>query len=196
MVNAMAKERKGKSKKKRVANHVWQDAFISEFSKCGVVGRACESSGVGIKAVWERRKTSAEFSSRYEEAKKKAGDVLKEEARRRAVDGLLRKKFGKGGEPIIDPETGKQYCEREYSDTLLIFLLKGAFPEEFRENVRQQVEVTGHNGGPIQLKAMTDDDIRSRAEAILAASRLEGKLLAGVSEAPAAGEILSRNGHG
>jgi hypothetical protein len=36
---------------------------------------------------------------------------------------------------------------QEYSDTLLIFLLKGARPQKYRDNVRQ--EVTGSNGTPL-----------------------------------------------
>jgi hypothetical protein len=36
---------------------------------------------------------------------------------------------------------------REYSDTLLIFLLKGARPQKYRDNVRQ--EVSGPNGAPL-----------------------------------------------
>jgi hypothetical protein len=38
---------------------------------------------------------------------------------------------------------------REYSDTLLIFLLKGHRPERFKD--RRETQVTGKNGGPISL---------------------------------------------
>ncbi len=37
---------------------------------------------------------------------------------------------------------------RRYSDTLLIFLLKGHRPERFHEQVRH----TGEQGGPIEVK--------------------------------------------
>ena len=44
---------------------------------------------------------------------------------------------------VMNPETGEteHYAEREYSDLLTIFLLKGAMPEKYRE--RRGVEVSG-----------------------------------------------------
>ena len=42
---------------------------------------------------------------------------------------------------------GKREVIREYSDTLLIFLLKGARPQKYRDNIRQ--EVTGANEAPL-----------------------------------------------
>ncbi|HEX6937920.1 MAG TPA: hypothetical protein VF158_00810, partial [Longimicrobiales bacterium] len=73
-----------------------------------------------------------------------AADHLEAEARRRALEGVERKQFTQRGDPIIDPATGKHYVERAYSDTLLIFLLKGARPERYRD--RQQLEHVGKNG--------------------------------------------------
>ena len=74
---------------------------------------------------------------------------MEEEARRRAVEGVAKLKFHQGqlihipvvdadGQPVL-AENGepkqKPYVEHEYSDTLLIFLLKGARPKKFRENM-------------------------------------------------------------
>ena len=42
----------------------------------------------------------------------------------------------------VHPETGEQYAECDYSDTLLIFLLKGNRPEKYRERLNVQ-----HEGG-------------------------------------------------
>ncbi len=39
--------------------------------------------------------------------------------------------------------------EKEPSDTLLIFLLKGAMPHKYKERVAQ--EVSGSGGGPVQV---------------------------------------------
>ena len=66
-------------------------------------------------------------------------DRLVKEAYRRAVEGLERKKLTKGGEPIIDPATGQQYVEREYSDALLMFLLKGALSKTYREHISAEL---------------------------------------------------------
>ena len=66
-----------------------------------------------------------------------ATEVLEAEARRRAVTGVRRLKFDKG-QAIIDPETGEPYVELDYSDVLLIFLLKARAPEKYRENQNGQ----------------------------------------------------------
>lgn len=50
---------------------------------------------------------------------------------------------------------------RKYSDTLTIFLLKGAKPEKYRENSR--VELSGH----LALGDMTDDDIKAELAALM-----------------------------
>ncbi len=89
------------------------------------------------------------YPERFEQAKRVAADKLEGEARRRAVDGVYRLKYF-NGEPVMDPRTGKHYIEHDYSDTLLIFLLKGALPEKYAD--RRQV--SGPEGGPVSLAAI------------------------------------------
>ncbi len=60
--------------------------------------------------------------------------MLEAEARRRAVEGVRKPVYCRG--EIVG-------TVKEYSDTLLIFLMKGARPEKYRDNVR--VERTGPN---------------------------------------------------
>ena len=74
------------------------------------------------------------YAVAFAQAEEKAADALEAEARRRAINGVLRYKFDKG-RPITNPETGEPYYELEYSDTLLIFLLKGARPGRYRERI-------------------------------------------------------------
>jgi hypothetical protein len=59
----------------------------------------------------------------------------------------VRYKFLKNGKPIVHPVTHEPYYELEYSDTLLIFLLKGIRPEKYRE----RFEHSGPEGGPIEF---------------------------------------------
>lgn len=61
--------------------------------------------------------------------------MLEREAFRRAHTGTL-KPIYQGGEKVGSV--------REYSDTLMIFLLKGARPQKYREN--HKVEVSGTVG--------------------------------------------------
>lgn len=96
--------------------------------------------GIGRTTAYDWRADDEDFAKAWDEALEDALDKLELEARRRAHDGLIKKKFTPKGRPVIDPATGEQYYEREYSDTLLIFLLKGGRPEKYRERYEQKIE--------------------------------------------------------
>ena len=80
----------------------------------------------------------AHFDAAFEDAMEEAADLLESEARRRAHDGVEEPVFGSLGGNQGSGEVGRI---RKYSDTLLIFLLKGARPDKYRE--RQEHQVTG-----------------------------------------------------
>lgn len=139
----------------------WEKAFLTAFRETGIVTRACISAKVGRRTVYHHKERCGEFAELWEEAYQDAMDRLEDEARRRAVDGLVRMKFKRNGDPIrhpflcecghrkgehflegsrcrgadcgCDSFLGAPYFEHEYSDTLLIFLLKGGRPEKFRD---------------------------------------------------------------
>lgn len=113
--------------------HLKKRAFLSAYSECGNVVRAAEAAGVHRSSHHHWAKADEAYAQAFAEAERQAGVLLEAEARRRAAEGLIRKKFLRTGAPVIDPATGEQYVEHEYSDTLLIFLLKGALPEKYRE---------------------------------------------------------------
>ncbi len=77
------------------------------------------------------------FKQLHEEAKDEAFDALEGEAHRRAVVGVLKPVY-QGGQRVG--------AIREYSDTLLIILLKAGRPEKFRD----RFEHVGRGGGPIE----------------------------------------------
>ncbi len=99
---------------------------------------AAQKAQCGRTMHYEWLKKDPDYPALYADAMEQAADRLEQEALRRAVVGLRRLKFGKDGVPLVDPETGQPYVEYEYSDTLLIFLLKGARPEKFRERYEHQ----------------------------------------------------------
>lgn len=121
-----------------------EEKFLETLRLSGNVSAACKAISLRRATAYEWREQSKDFAALWDEAVETGYDLLEQEARRRAHDGLVKKKFHKNGTPLIDPETGKQYYEREYSDTLLIFLLKGGRPEKYRE--RTQTELTGPGG--------------------------------------------------
>lgn len=110
-----------------------KSAFLELFSKTGHVKQTCEALDVSLSqpARWRRR--DPEFAEAYEEAKQIAAQNLEDEAYRRAVEGVDEPVFFKGDE-----------CGtvKKYSDSLLTTLLKGNFPEKYRERYEHTV------GGP------------------------------------------------
>jgi hypothetical protein len=72
----------------------------------------------------------------------------------------------------LEPKTGRRSRD-DYSDTLLIFMLKGRRPEKFRDNAR--VEMTGEDGGRMSLEAMVISSMSSRdAQVAAKAETAEG----------------------
>lgn len=136
------KRRRAKPTPKRLAQ------FLDELSRNGNVTISAELCNLERTRLYELRQQDPTFAVAWQDALDMAAEHLEAEARRRAVEGVLQKKFTTKGDPVIDPETGEQYLERAYSDTLLIFLLKGANPEKYRE--RSSTELTGPGGGPLQ----------------------------------------------
>lgn len=105
----------------------WQDAFIDALSKTGNVSKSAKSARISRKTAYELKNESPEFNERWNEAMETAVDTLELEAWRRAARGTRKPTGWYQGIP-------GGYVQ-EYSDTLLIFLLKAHRPEKFRENI-------------------------------------------------------------
>lgn len=114
-----------------------KEKFLAGFGQIATVTGACEHAGIGRQTHYNWLEDDADYAAAFGHAKEEANDRLEGEARRRAVAGTEEPVFYQG------EEISKI---RRYSDTLLIFLLKGAKPETYRE----RHEVTGAGGGPIQ----------------------------------------------
>ena len=115
---------------------------------------SAEIAGIERKShLWLEK--DPEYVEAFQSAREQAGDRLEQEARRRAIEGVTEPVWYRGQ---IVGEVQK------YSDTLLIFLLKGAKPEKYAER-KWYVEQTGPGGGPIQVdaslsrvQALTEDE--------------------------------------
>lgn len=102
----------------------WEEPFITALASYGVVVHACKKAKIDRKTVYRHRAADPVFAARWDEALKMAVETLEAEAIRRARDGYLKPVYQKG------ELVGKV---RDYSDTLLIFLLKGLKPHVYRD---------------------------------------------------------------
>lgn len=129
--------------KRNKTEQLKREAFLAAFSECGNVSVACKASKVGRTTVYQWLKEPA-FIESFHEMEGRAVKVLEDEAVRRAVNGVSRPVLYQGKPVKIN---GKNLIEYEYSDTLLIFLLKGLRPGRYRD----QVQHVGEGGGPIEI---------------------------------------------
>lgn len=128
---------------------VWHGAFIAALRETGVVRTACEAVGISRTSAYNVRNADAEFAAKWDEAIQDAADLLEVEALRRARHGVKKPVIYKGqlcgmwvdegGNVVAEQTPGSTLVPlsvTEYSDTLLIFLLKGIRPEKYRENLQ------------------------------------------------------------
>lgn len=114
---------------------VKQRRFLAAYRETATITGAARASGVDHKSHYRWRRECPAYAAAFDQTRHEAADVLEEEARRRAVEGVRAVRFGRDGEPLIDPETGEPYVEVRYSDRLLMVLLKANCPEKFGARV-------------------------------------------------------------
>ena len=102
--------------------------FLEALALNGNITHSARVAGVCRQTIVYERKNHLDFDRQVKEAQEEASDELEREAWRRAVEG------------VENPKTiaGERELVREYSDTLLIFLLKGTKPEKYRGTLRPQ----------------------------------------------------------
>ena len=102
-----------------------QAAFLAALGSSANVRHACRVVGLGPTTVYKYRGRDPAFAQRWDEAMELAMDtVLEPEAIRRAVEGWEMGVYYQGQ---------KVGVETQYSDTLLIFLLKGWRPDKYKD---------------------------------------------------------------
>jgi hypothetical protein len=110
-------------------------AFLAALAATCNVTRACEAISIARVTAYEWRDNDEQFAAAWVKAREIGAEALEDEATRRAFEGTDKPVFHMGR------ECG---AVREYSDTLAIFLLKGAKPEKYRE--RAQVDLSNTDG--------------------------------------------------
>ena len=135
-----------------LVDSIKKGAFLAAYAEAGNIARAAIAAGC-TRAAHYKWLDEADYRKQFDDAQEEAADRLEEEARRRAVEGVRRLKFH-SGEAVLDPETGKPYVEHEYSDALLIFLLKGLRPEKFAQRIKTDVAAAPEEFDPAKLQLL------------------------------------------
>jgi hypothetical protein len=119
----------GVTLRKRTAQKV---AFLESFVTVGTITHAAASAGVERQRHYEWLEADPDYTVAFEAAQDAAAEVLVREARRRAVEGVDEAIVYQG--KIQQDATGQPASVKRFSDILLIFLMKGAMPEVYRDN--------------------------------------------------------------
>ena len=110
--------------KRKARAAAWMPIFLDVLRGTCNVKLSCIAAGVGRTTAYRHQSENPKFAEQWLDAIDDAVDVLEAEARRRAF-GVDRDVWYKG--KVVGQEV-------EYSDNLLMFLLKSHRPEKYRDN--------------------------------------------------------------
>lgn len=110
-----------------------QDRFLDAFAAIGTIAGAAQAASVGRRTHYGWMANDPDYRARFEAARDELVDSLEQEAIRRARDGVVKGVYHNG--TLIA-------TEHQYSDTLLIFLLKANRPDKFKDRIGVTQDVT------------------------------------------------------
>ena len=165
----------------------WKALFLEHLALTGNVKLAADAARVARRTAYNHRDADKEFAAAWTAAMDEAADVLEAEARRRAVAGVDEPVIYEGklsgtyvndkGQPVTETTPGARLIPltvKKYSDTLLIFLLKGARPEKFRDHHVHQhtgnLDLRTPADGETEAAVLLDELRRSLGAAAAAAA--------------------------
>lgn len=128
-------------------SHPKKLAFLAAYMECGHVGQSATAAGIDRRTHYDWTANDPDYVLEFRKAEKIAGDMLIDEARRRAHDGWEEPVFHQG---VIVGGV------RRFDSTLLMFLIKRHDP-----SYRERYEVTGKNGEPLVPLAVIDALLKS-----------------------------------
>jgi hypothetical protein len=114
-----------------------RETFLEVLAATCNVSEGARSAGVGRRTVYDWRKADEAFAAAWDDAEAEAVDNLEGVVYKRAMEGE--------------------------SDRLAEILLKAHRPEKYVDRVRS--EHTGRDGGPIEYRTLSDEEIDARIKA-------------------------------
>jgi DNA-dependent RNA polymerase auxiliary subunit epsilon len=144
----------GHPKRVKPSKKKQQTTFLNWLEQYASVTRAAKKAKVPRSNIYEWLKSDADFKSKFDDACELAVAALEDEAVRRAHEGTVRPVYQQGK---------KVGGVREFSDTLLIVLLKARAPEKYKERSQVDSKNTNFNVNSVEL---TDDEVRKYRKAL------------------------------
>lgn len=133
-------------------------AFLKKLGQTGKVGQSSREVGYASTTFLQNlRRTDEEFARQWDEAMQAAVDQMEDEMVRRAKEGVKKPTVYKGQLCYQrSPEDGALILDTagdpipiyvtEYSDSLLMFYLRAAKPNKYRDNIRVDTTIQGKIG--------------------------------------------------
>lgn len=142
-------------KKVLTRNRDWKKKFLEALKNTANVRAACYAAGIDRVTAYTYRKKDEKFAKEWETSLDEAVDLLEASAWQRAKSGITREHshFYKGN------LVGKDVIQ-EYSDTLLIFLLKAHRPEKYRERYTIDFNIKNELQKKMNEFGLTEEQIR------------------------------------
>lgn len=128
----------------------WKRTFLAALAAEGTVVAAAKAAGRNRSYCYEAREADAAFARAWDEIDGAVADALEAEAIRRAQNGVDRDVYYQG--QVVGQE-------RQFSDSLLQFLLRGKRPEVYADRTR--LDVAGVAGRPVEVLVIPDDADRA-----------------------------------
>jgi hypothetical protein len=175
----------------------WVRKFLAVLRETGNHSAACHAARIDRTTPYKAMREDQDFAAAYKDAMDEACDALELEARRRAHDGVDKPVVYQGelcgtwvdaqGRVVTAQTPGARLVPltlKEYSDSLLLALLRAHRPEKFRDNAKIEHSGTGAGGAIAHevnahhehhVDALSDPDrlaaiFRALAEAVPAAA--------------------------
>jgi hypothetical protein len=130
-------------RRRRALSEKERETFLEALSAGWSTRHAAGLAGRSHQRFYDLRERDEAFASAWDESVELGTKRLEDEAIRRAAEGWEEPVYQKG--ELVGHV-------RRYSDQLLMFLLRGRRPGVYRDNVGGRLEVTGADGGPIEIE--------------------------------------------
>ncbi len=146
-----------KRTRNRTPKKDWGVKFLETLARTGNIFHSAKKARIARSAPYLRKNSDPLFAQLWDEALAISVEMLELEARRRAEKGTRK--------PMLYKGRVVKYV-MEYSDTLMIFLLKAHAPGKYRDVVKHEqsgsLDVTS-GGKPIGQPSLTADDLANSA---------------------------------